>query len=177
MSSTPEAPIEHARWTVDGETLRAFVQQMRERYQANEYPPKQLLAVYDAHAQTGIDIVFTSEMVCVGPNWRLRFQYTGVSAVRLQDSWVQFELEGGPDELPVPLARNGRAAGERLVAAYRAQGDARAREALAEREAPTWNNRLLNMAERHFVKLTLALFFVVLPLLIFLLDWLHSRLA
>lgn len=43
------------------------------------------------------------------------------------------------------------------------------------RAAPTWGNRLLNIAERHFVKPTLALFLVVLPLLIFVLDRLHSR--
>ena len=45
-----------------------------------------------------------------------------------------------------------------------------------ERARPTWNNRLLNFAEAHFVWLILGFFFVLIPLLLLLLGFLRGSL-
>jgi len=61
-----------------------------------------------------------------------------------------------------------------VIHLYTEIAEEEARRYIAERQAPTWSNRLLNVAETHFIWVTLGLFFVILPLAVLIVLWLRG---
>ena len=164
-----------ARWTVDAARVRAFAAAVRARYGTSPYLPRELVEACEADPRAGIEVVFRDDAVFVG-RWCLAFLYNGISGFRLEEPWILFEMEGGEYDIPIPTAADNRAEEERIVATYRAMAAEETRRYLEARAAPTLNNRLLNIAERHFVWVVLGLFFVVIPALVLLVGWLRGGL-
>ncbi|MFZ5637779.1 MAG: hypothetical protein ACOY82_14455 [Pseudomonadota bacterium] len=162
-----------ARWTVDAARLRAFTQQMRARYGKSPFAPIDLLNACEAHAESGIEVVCRDDAIFVGP-WCLAFLYNEVSALHLEDTWVRVEMERGLYEIPLPLAPDGRSTAQSVIHLYARMADEESRRYVAERRAPTWRNRLLDVAEAHFVWVALGLFFFILPLVVFIVAWLRG---
>lgn len=155
-----------ARWHVDPASLREFATEIRALYAKAEFPPKDMLKVCDTHARNGLEVVCRDDAVFVGP-WCLAFLYNGVSGIRARERWLEFEMEGGMYRIEVPIARDGKAEAERIAALYTAMAAEEGRRYREERAAPTWNNRLLNIAEAHWVWVILGFFFVVIPAIVF----------
>jgi len=162
-----------ARWTVDAARLRAFTQQMRTRYGKSPFAPIDLLNTCEKHSVFGIEVVCRDDAIFVGP-WCLAFLYNEVSALHLEDTWVRVEMERGLYEIPLPLAPNGRSTAQSVIHLYTQIAEEETRRYIAERQAPTWSNRLLNVAEAHFIWVTLGLFFVILPLAVLIIVWLRG---
>jgi hypothetical protein len=76
--------------------------------------------------------------------------------------------------IEVPIARNGKAEAERIAALYTEMAAEEGRRARAERQAPTLNNRLLNIAEAHWIWLMLGFFFVVIPAIVLVISLLSG---
>lgn len=87
-----------------------------------------------------------------------------------------FVMEWGAYDIPVPVALNSRAEAARMVDYYTSQWEVEQRRYLQERQAPTWRNRLLNIAEAHFVWVLLGLFFIAIPLAVLPLSLLRGSL-
>lgn len=162
-----------ARWTVDPERLREFTQHMRSRYGVTPFTPTELLDVCERHSDVGLEVVCRDDAVFVGP-WCLAFLYNEISAIRFHETWLQFEMEGGLYELPVPIARHGRADAERVVEDYRKLAEEETRRAIAARQAPTWSNALLDIAEAHWIWVILGFFFLVIPAVVFVICLLRD---
>jgi len=162
-----------ARWNVDPARLREFAAEIRARYANSPFPPRDLLKVCDKHARDGLEVVCRDDAVFVG-TWVLAFLYNGVSAIRAQERWLEFEMEGGMYNIEVPIARNGKAEAERIAATYTEMAAEQGRRALAERQAPTLNNRLLNIAEAHWIWVMLGFFFVVIPAVVLVISLLSG---
>lgn len=161
-----------ARWTVPPARLRAFTAEVRARSANWPFPPKDLLAACDAHAEKGLEVVFRTDALVVG-SWSLSFVYNQVTDFRVEDPWLLVELEG-MHEIPVPTAPESRDAVERGLAAYARIVAEENRQYFAARNAPTLSNRLLNIAEQHFAWVVLGFFFVGIPLLIALVGLLRG---
>lgn len=161
------------RWTVPPGRLRAFTAQVRARSAQSPFPPRDLLAACDAQAEKGLEVVFRTDELVVG-SWSLSFTYNQVTDFRLEDTWLLVELEGGSHEIPVPVTPEGRPAAEQALAAYAGMVAEENRRYFAARAAPTWSNRLLNIAERHFAWVVLGFFFVGVPLLVVLFGLLRG---
>jgi hypothetical protein len=162
-----------ARWDVDPVRLREFAAEIRALYANSPFPPRDLLKVCDARARDGLEVVCRDDAVFVG-TWVLAFLYNGVSGIRAQDRWLEFEMEGGMYTIEVPIARNGKAEAERIAALYTEMAAEEGRRARAERQAPTLNNRLLNIAEAHWIWLMLGFFFVVIPAIVLVISLLSG---
>ncbi len=162
------------RWTVDADRLREFTAAVREQHRDSPFPPRDLLKACDASARTGLEVVCGKEVVSVGA-WRLHLLYNEVSQIRVEERWILFEIEGGPTILPVPTARDGQAEAARVVQRYFELAAEENRQYLEARNAPTWQNHLLNVAERHFAWVVLGFFFVVIPLLVILVGLLRGE--
>ena len=161
------------RWTVEPALVREFAHRVRARYGDSPFSPRDLLKACDEGSRSGLEVVCRNDAVFVG-SWCLAFLYNTISNIRLEEEWLLFEMEGGTYDIPVPLARNGQAEAARMVEQYRRQAEEERRQYLQARQAPTWNNRLLNIAEAHWVLLLLGIFFVAIPLVVLLLSWLHG---
>ena len=164
-----------ARWDVDAACLRAFTQQMRARYGKSPFAPTDLLNACEKHSESGVEVICRDDAIFVGP-WCLAFLYNEVSAFHLEDTWVRVEMENGLYEIPLPLAANGRLAAQSVIDLYAEMAEEDTRRYIAERQAPTWSNRLLDVAEAHFIWVALCLFFVVLPLAVLVVAWLRGGL-
>lgn len=162
-----------ARWTVDPGRLREFTRQMRSRYGDTPFTPNDLLDVCERHSHVGLEVVCRDDAVFVG-QWCLAFLYNEISAIRLQETWLQFEMEGGLYEIPVPVASNARADAERLVEYYKRLAEEETRRAVAERQAPTWSNYLLDIAEAHYVWVMLCFFFLGIPAVVLVIGLLRG---
>ena len=165
-----------ARWLVDAAALQTFVREMRLRSKGYSFVPEDLLKECEKFADgAGLEVVVREDAVFVGdwgsPNWFYE--------VQVYETWMKFMGDEGY-HIPVPLASGARAQAERIAGIY----SERYTQALADeqrqfheaRAIPTWNNRLLNFAEAHFVWLILGFFFVVIPLLVLLLGFLRGSL-
>ncbi|HMV33322.1 MAG TPA: hypothetical protein PKA50_14490 [Gemmatimonadales bacterium] len=155
------------RWTVDAARLREFTAAVREQHRDSPFPPNDLLKACDAGARTGLEVVCGKEVVSVG-RWQLHMLYNVVSKIEGEERWILFEIDGGPTILPIPTARDGQAEAARVVQLYHQMAAEENRQYLEARNAPTWQNHLLNVAERHFPWVVLGFFFVVIPLLVIL---------
>lgn len=162
-----------ARWNVDGPRLRAFTQRMRARYGKSPFAPTDLLNACEKHSDSGIEVVCRDDAIFVGP-WCLAFLYNEVSALHLEDTWVRVEMERGLYEIPLPLAPDGRSTAESVIQLYARMAEEESRRYIERRQAPTWQNRLLDVAESRFIWVTLGLFFVVLPLAVLIATWLRG---
>lgn len=162
-----------ARWTVDAASLRAFTQQMRARYGKSPFAPIDLLNACEKHSDSGIEVICRDDAIFVGP-WCLAFLYNEVSALHLEDTWVRVEMERGLYEIPLPLAPDERSTAESVIRLYTQMAEEENRRYIAERQAPTWSNRLLDVAETHFVWVALGLFFVILPFAVLIVVWLSG---
>ncbi len=161
-----------ARWVVDGAALRDFVRETRLRSKWYTHVPADLLKECERHAGgAGLEVVIREDAVFVG-EWGSPDSF---DAVRVQETWMEFLGEEGY-QVPVPLAPGARAEAERVAAVYTARYARDRAEAQRqfeeERARPTWNNRLLNFVEAHFVWLLLVFFFVLIPLFALLLGFL-----
>jgi hypothetical protein len=163
-----------ARWTVDAPRLREFIRSMRARYGKSPFAPTDLLNACEKHSESGIEVVCRDDAIFVGP-WCLAFLYNEVSALHLEDTWVRVEMERGLYEIPLPLAVESRSTAESVIDLYGRMAEEEHRRYTAARRAPTWHNRLLDIAESHFVWVTLGLFFVVLPLAVLIVAWLSGN--
>jgi hypothetical protein len=158
-----------ARWTVDAGDLRDFVREQRIRAK-DSYMPDGLLKECDAASQgAGLEVVCREDAILVG-SCRLTNMFDDI---RVHDTWMHFLGDEGY-QIAVPIPRGGRREAERVAATYRARFEQlnaqAAREHAEERAKPTLNNRLLNIAEAHFVWVLLGFFFVLIPLLPVVLD-------
>lgn len=153
--------------------MREFTRQVRARYGDSPYSPRDLLEACEGDSRFGLEVVCRDDAVFVG-RWCLAFDYNVVSAIRLEEEWILFVMDWGAYDIPVPLALNRRAEVARMVDYYTRQGEEELRRYVQARQAPTWSNRLLNIAEPHFVWVLIGLFFIVLPLAVFLLSLLHG---
>lgn len=162
-----------ARWTVDAACLRAFTQQMRARYGKSPFAPTELLKACEKHCDSGIEVICRDDAIFVGP-WCLAFLYNDVSALHMEDTWVRVEMERGLYEIPLPLAPDGRATAQAVIRLYTRMAEEENRRYIAERQAPTWSNRLLDVAEARFTWVALGLFFLFLPLIVLILVWLRG---
>ncbi len=165
-----------ARWFVDAAALHSFVRETRLRSKRFSFVPEDLLKECEKHATgAGLEVVVREDAVFVGewgsPNWFYE--------VQVHETFMRFTGDEGY-HIPVPLAPGARAEAERIAAIYAA----RYSRALAEeqrqfnegRARPTWNNRLLNFVEAHFVWLGLGFFFVLIPFIVLLLGLLRGSL-
>ena len=164
-----------ARWTVDAALVRVFAERVRARYGDTPYRPQDLLKVCDKVPPSGLEVAFRDDAVFVG-RWSLAFEYNVVSGLRVEDEWMLFVMEGGEYDIPVPVASNARDEAIRIARHYAQQWEQEDREYLARRQAPTWQNRLLNLAEAHFAWGALGFFFVVSPLALLILGLLRGDL-
>lgn len=155
------------RWSVGPEALRLFTAKVRARFGKSIYSPRPMLEACDAAARDGLEVVCRDDAVFVG-TWVLAFDYNGVSGVRLEDDWLLFEMEGGEYDIPVPVGANGRAEAARMADEYMRMGAEEVRRYREARAAPTLNNRLLDIAEKHFVWVILGFFFLLIPAVVFL---------
>lgn len=162
-----------ARWTVEPLLVRQFAERVRARYSSSPFPPRDLLEACEESPPSGLDVVFREDAVFVG-TWDLSFLYNLVSDIQVEEEWMLFVMDGGAFDIPVPLARNGRAEADRMKGVYRRQAEEENRKYREERDAPTFRNRLLNLAEAHPALLLLGVFFVAIPLVVLLLTWLHG---
>jgi hypothetical protein len=87
---------------------------------------------------------------------------------------LEFEIENGLHFIPVPFPANRRADVERVVQYYTRHGEENRQRAIAERQAPTWGNRLLNVAEPHFIWVALGFFFIAIPVIVVVLSWVRG---
>jgi hypothetical protein len=140
-----------------------FAQRVRARYGDSPYRPDDILKACEEHARFGLEVVCRDDAVFVGP-WCLAFQYNAVSGIRLEEEWMLFVTEWGTYDIPIPVELNARAEAARMVDYYTNQWEEEQRRYLQERQAPMWRNRLLNIAEAHFVWVLLGLFFIAIPL-------------
>ncbi len=166
-----------ARWMVDAAALHNFVRETRLRSKRFSFVPEDLLKECEKHAAcAGLEVVVREDAVFVG-EWGSANCFYEVQA---HETWMRFVGDEGY-HIPVPLAPGARAEAERIAAIYSARySQARAEEQRQfneERARPTWNNRLLNFVEAHFVWLVLGFFFVLIPLFVLLLGFLRSRLS
>lgn len=166
-----------ARWVVDAEALHNFVRETRLRSKRGAFVPEDLLKECEKHATgAGLEVVVREDALFVGewgsPNW--------FDDVQVHETWMRFIGDEGY-QIPVPLAAGARAEAERIATLYSARySRARAKEQRRfneERARPTWNNRLLNFVEIHFVWLVLGFFFVLIPLFVLLLGFLRGSLS
>lgn len=164
-----------ARWTVDALRVREFAQQTRTRYGDSPFSPRDLLKACDENSRYGLEVVCRDDAVFVG-SWCLSFPYNDISDIRLHDTWVQFVMDGGAYDIPVPIAHDGRAEAERIVDYYIRTGREEARLAWEARHAPTLSNRLLDIAEAHPAWVLLGFFFIVIPLVVLVLGLLRGGL-
>lgn len=152
-----------ARWSVDAVDLRDFLREQQARAKRAYMPASLVKACDDGAHGAGIEVVFREDAIFVG-NCRLSNLFDDF---RVHDTWMHFLGEEGY-QIEVPLARGGKQEAERVAATYRAlneQLNAQAAREYAEKRAkPTLNNRLLNIAEAHFVWVLLGFFFVLIPL-------------
>lgn len=152
-----------ARWLVGPAHLRVFTQRVRAHYR--EFPPVDLLAACEQAPTSGLEVVCRDDAVFAG-SWGLAFLYNNISDIRLADDCILFVMDDGAYDVPVPVGPEGRAEAARIVEYYVRKGREDARLSWEARQAPTWSNRLLTVAENHFVWVVLGLFFVVIPLLV-----------
>jgi hypothetical protein len=166
-----------ARWVVDAAALRNFVRETRLRSNWYSSVPKDLLKECEKHATgAGLEVVVREDAVFVGewgsPNW--------FYAVQVHETWMQFMGDEGY-HVPVPLHPGARAEAEQVAVIYSALDEQARVEAQRqfneERARPTWNNRLLNFVESHFVWLVLGFFFVLIPLFLLLIGFLRGSLS
>lgn len=175
----PETPKRHrdeiilARWVVGADELRDFTREARLRSKRS-YVPTELLKECDrCSASAGVEVVFREDAFFVG-EW---VSPNAFSEVHVHETWMQFIGDEGY-QIPVPLARGARAEAERIAVRYealytRAQEEA-IRRFTEERARPTWNNRLLNFVEAHFIWVLLGFFFVLIPLVVLMLSFLGT---
>lgn len=156
-----------ARWVVPPEALREFVRSMRNRYGNTPFTPIDVLDACERHPPGGLEVVCREDAVFVG-QWCLAFLYNQITGIALQDTWIRFEMEGGLYEIPVPIDPRQRAEAQGVVDLYNRMAEEETRRAVAARQAPTWNNALLDFAEAHFVWLALGFFFVGIPAIVLL---------
>lgn len=164
-----------ARWTVEAAEVQAFAQRVRARYGDSPFRPRDLLQVCDTPPPSGLEVVCRDDAVFVGP-WSLAFAYNVVSGLRLEDEWLLFVMEWGAYDIPVPVASRGRAEAARVAHEYTRQWAEEDRAYLQRRQAPTWHNRLLDIAEAHFAWVVLGFFFVALPLALLILGLVRGSL-
>ena len=162
-----------ARWTVPPEEVREFTARVRAASASLPFPPRDLLRACDKSPPTGLEVVCREDGIWVG-GWSVLFLYNGPVRVRLEGEGLVVEVDGGSYELPIPVARSARAEAARVVAEYARMAEEETRLAIAERNAPTWQNRLLTVVERHFALVTLGFFFVLVPALVMLLALLRG---
>lgn len=163
-----------AKWTVDTARLHDFALRVRERYGDTPFRPDALLKVCENPPASGVDVVCRDDAIFVG-SWGLDFQYNVASGIRVEEPWILCVMESGAYDIPVPVALNARDEATRMVAYYRHRWEEEEREYLERRQAPTWRNRLLNIAEAHFVWVVLAFFFIAIPTLVALLSALRGE--
>ncbi len=162
-----------ARWHVGPDPLRAFIRQMRDRYGDTPFTPNDLLNECETHARTGLEIVCRDDAIFVG-RWCLAFLYNQVTDMTVQDMWIRCEMEGGLYEIPIPITLEARAEAVGVVKHYARLAEEETRQAVARRQAPTWSNYFLNIAEAHPVWLLLAFFFVGIPAIVLLVGLLRG---
>lgn len=155
--------------------MREFAQRTRARYGDTPFSPVDLLKACDEAPSSGLEVVCRDDAVFVG-SWCLAFQYNVVSGIQLEEEWILFGMEWGAYDIPVPFAPNGRAEAARMVEYYTRQWEEEQRQYLEARQAPTWNNRLLNIAERHFVWVVLGIFFIAIPVVVLVMSLLRGGL-
>ncbi|MBX9606357.1 MAG: hypothetical protein K2Y51_09035 [Gammaproteobacteria bacterium] len=153
--------------------LRRFAQAMRSRYGDTPFTPIDVLEMCDRHAQTGLEVVCRDDAVFVG-EWCLAFLYNQITAISVDDTWMKFEMEGGLYEIPVPIDVRQRSVAEGAVAFYDRMAAEETRRAVEARRAPTWANRLLDIAEANPVWVMLGFFFLVIPALVVILGLLRG---
>lgn len=161
-----------ARWTVDPARVRDFAQRVQARYAAAPVPPHDILKACKEGSQTGLEVVCREDGIFVGRKC-LAFDYNVVTRLSLEEHWILCELDWGAGDYLIPIPAD-RTEPARIVSHYLSEWREENRRYLEQRQKPTWNNRLLNIAEAHFPWVVLGLFFVVLPLILFLLNLLHN---
>lgn len=162
-----------ARWTVDTARLRDFALQVRARYGAPFRPDALLKACENAPA-SGLEVVCRDDAIFVGP-WSLDLQYNLVSGLRLEETWILCDMDWGAYDIPIPVPPNGRVEAARVVAHYIREWEEENRQYFERRNAPTWHNRLLDIAEAHFAWVALGFFFIVIPLVLLLFSLLRHQ--
>lgn len=158
-----------ARWTVDATRLRGFALRLRDRYGDSPFRPYGLLKVCEDHATSGLEVVCRDDAIFVG-SWGLDFQYNVVSGIRLEEDWILLDMDWGSYDIPIPVTPDAKVEPARMVRYYRSQWEEEQRQFLEKRNAPTWQNRLLNIAEAHFAWVTLGFFFIAIPILVLLIG-------
>lgn len=158
-----------ARWTVDSARARDFTVMLRTRYGDSPFRPHGLLEACEAHPASGLEVVCRDDAIFVG-SWSIDFQYNVVSGIRLEEAWILLLMDWGAYDIPVPFSPDSQAEAARLVAYYRQQWEEENRQYREKRQAPTWQNRLLNVAEAHFAWVVLGFFFIGIPIVLFLLS-------
>jgi hypothetical protein len=162
-----------ARWTVAPDELRRFARDMRLRYGDTPFTPIDVLGMCDKHEHTGLEVVCRDDAVFVG-QWCLAFLYNEITAVSVEDTWMKFEMEGGLYEIPVPIDARQRKLAQDVVEYYTLMAEEETRRAMERRQASTWSNHLLDIAEAHPVLLMLGFFFVVIPAIVMILGLLRG---
>ncbi|MCB1955002.1 MAG: hypothetical protein KDG55_04965 [Rhodocyclaceae bacterium] len=162
-----------ARWTVPPKELRTFAGEIRSRYGDTPFAPIDVLKMCEKHDQTGLDVVCRDDAVFVG-EWRLAFLYNQITAITVEDTWLRFEMEGGLYEIPVPISTRQRSLAQRAVEHYTRLAEEESSRAREQRAAPTWQNRLLNIAEAHAIWLILGVLFVGIPAIILIVGLLRG---
>lgn len=158
-----------ARWTVDATHLREFALTLRPRYGDSPFRPYGLLEECEKRSASCLEVVCRDDAIFVGA-WGLDFQYNVVSGIRLDENWILLEMDWGAYDIPVPVPRDAKAEAARMVGYYRSQWEEELRQYLEKRHAPTWQNRLLNVAEAHFAWVTLGFFFIAIPIVVLLIG-------
>lgn len=165
-----------ARWFVDAAGLRDFLREMK-LLSKRSHASKALLKECEEHsAAAGVEVVIRDDALFVG-EWGAPNVF---SYIRVHETWMEFTGDEGY-EIPVPLARGARSEAEWVAARYE-MIDTRAREEsnrrfAEERARPTWNNRVLNFVEGHFVWVLLGFFFVLIPLVVLVLGFFRGSLS
>lgn len=123
----------------------------------------------ESHFTSDLEVVCRDDAVFVGA-WSLDFQYNVASGIRLDEAWILLQMEWGAYDIPVPFAPDSQGDAARMVAYYKGQWEEENRLYFEKRHAPTWQNRLLDVAEAHFAWVALGVFFIALPIVVLLLS-------
>lgn len=167
MARRHRSEVVLARWTVDAPRVRDFALMLGTRYGDSPFRPYGLLEACEDPPVSGLEVVCRADAIFVG-RWGLDFQYNLVSGIQLEGSWILLVMDWGAYDIPVPFTPHSQAEAARIVSYYRRQWEEENRQYREKREAPTWSNRLLNIAEAHFAWVVLAFFFLAIPLALLL---------
>lgn len=171
MAKRHDKEVILASWSVDAPTWQAFVRALKfHAAQPERHAPCLLKFKEQPTSPARTEVVIRDDAVFVGPH---AADIPWAPKVTLQADWLEFYFEPSDDGwfmIPVPVSPAARGDVSRVIEHFerreaesvRINAEAQ-RLAAEERARPTLNNKLLNIFERHFAWVVLAIFFIVLP--------------